>query len=73
MIKNIIKELEGAGFRVDNHSGEMNGEPMYVVDLYGHKKQKTQIRIVDQNYYTFRETINNVIRRIKSARGKISL
>ena len=73
MIDSLINELKNSGFRVDDHSGEINGEPIYVIDLYGHKKQKTQIRIVDQNYYTFRETINNVIRRIKSARGKISL
>ena len=37
------------------------------------KKQKSQIRIVDQNWYTFRETANDIMRRVKSTSKVISL
>lgn len=73
MIKDLVSELEKAGFSVNDYSGEMDGEPIYILDLYGHKKQKSQVRIIDRNWFTFRQTANDIMRKIKSTSKKISL
>jgi len=73
MIKDLIKELETAGFKVDDYSGVMDGDPIYVIDLYGHKKQKNQVRIIDRNWFTFRETANDLMRKVKSTSKRMSL
>ena len=73
MVKDLVKELEDAGFKVDDYSGEIDGEPIYILDLYGHKRQKSQIRIIDHNWFTFRQTANEVMRKIKSTSKMVSL
>lgn len=73
MIKDLIKELKDTGFKVDDYSGMMDGEPIYIIDLYGHKKQRNQIRIIDRNWFTFRETANEAMRKVKSTSKSVSL
>lgn len=73
MIKDLIKELEDAGFKVDDHSGIMDGDPIYIIDLYGHKKQRNQVRLIDHNWFTFRQTANEIMRKVKSTSKRISL
>lgn len=73
MIKDLIRELENAGFKVDDYSGTVDGAPIYIADLYGHKKQKGQIRLISQDWFNFRESALEAIRKIKSTSKKTSL
>jgi hypothetical protein len=73
MIKDLIKELEDEGFKVDDYSGTMDRGPVYVLDLYGHRKQIGQIRLFSQDWFNFRESAHEVISKIKSTSKKIKL
>lgn len=73
MIKHLKKELEDAGFKVDDYSGVIDGEPIYIVDLYGHPKQKGQIRLISQDWFNFRESAEEAMRKVKSTSKKIAL
>lgn len=73
MIKDLLKKLTDTGFKVDNHSGVMDGQPIYIIDVYGHKKQKGQVRLVSGDWFNFRESAEVLIDKIKKTRGKIAL
>ena len=73
MIKDLVKKLEKKGFKVDNHSGIMDGEPVYIIDLYGHPRQKHQFRVMAEDWYNFRGEVERIIEKFSKGKGKVEL